>query len=60
MQNELSEETGFRAGRFEKLLDFHSHPNYIDHKIHLLVAYDLEWGPLEMEDGKRYGYIHLL
>jgi hypothetical protein len=51
-QVELREEIGFRAGRFEKLLDFHSHPGYIGHKVHLLVAYDLEWDPLEMEDGE--------
>lgn len=25
-QTELREEIGLRAGRFEKLLDFHSHP----------------------------------
>lgn len=49
-QTELREETGFRAGRFEKLLDFYSHPGYIAHKVHLPVAYDLEWDPLEMEE----------
>ena len=42
-QSELREETSFRAGRFEKLLDFYSHPGYVAHKVHLLVAYDLEW-----------------
>jgi hypothetical protein len=36
----------------EKLLDFNSHPGYIAHKVHLLVAYDLEWDPLEMEVGE--------
>jgi ADP-ribose pyrophosphatase YjhB (NUDIX family) len=51
-QAELREETGFRAGRFEKLLELHSHPGYIAHKVHLLVAYDLEWDPLEMDDGE--------
>jgi len=25
---------------------------YIAHKVHLLVAYDLEWDPLEMDDGE--------
>lgn len=48
----LREETGFRASRFEKLLDFYSHPGYIAHKVHLLVAYDLEWDPSEMEHGE--------
>jgi 8-oxo-dGTP pyrophosphatase MutT (NUDIX family) len=51
-QVELREETGFRAGRFEKLLDFCSHPGYIGHKVHVLVACDLEWDPLEVEDGE--------
>ncbi len=46
---ELREETGYRAGRLEKLLDFYSHPGYITHKVHLFVAHDLEWNPLEME-----------
>jgi len=49
---ELREETGYRTGRLEKLLDFYSHPGYIAHKVHLLVAYNLEWDPLEMEDGE--------
>lgn len=51
-QRELKEETGFRVGRFEKLLDFYSHSGYVARKVHLLVAYDLEWDSLEMEDGE--------
>src|SRR6266487_127714 len=49
-ETELREEIGYRAGRLEKLLDIHSHPGYIAHKVHLFVAYDLEWDPLEMEN----------
>ncbi len=37
-QVELRRETGFRAGKLEKLLDFYSHPGYIAHKVHPLVA----------------------
>jgi hypothetical protein len=44
--------TGFRASRLEKLLDFYSHPEYVAHKVHILVAYDLEWDHMEMEDGE--------
>jgi ADP-ribose pyrophosphatase len=51
-QTELREETGFRAAKLEKLLDFYSHPGYIAHRVYLLVAYDLEWDPLEMDDGE--------
>jgi len=49
---ELREEIGHRPGRLEKLLDFYSHPGYIAHKVHLMVAYDLEWEPLDKEDGE--------
>jgi 8-oxo-dGTP pyrophosphatase MutT (NUDIX family) len=49
-KKELRKEIGYRPGRLEKLLDFYSHPSYIAHKVHLLVAYDLEWDPLEMDD----------
>ncbi len=47
---ELRQEIGYRPGRLEKLLDFYSHPGYIAHKVHLFVAYDLEWEPLEMDE----------
>jgi len=36
----------------EKLLDFYSHRGYIAHNVHLLVAHDLEWDPLDTEDGE--------
>ena len=49
---ELREETGYRAGRIEKLLDIYSHPGYVSHKVHLFVAHDLEWDPLSMENGE--------
>lgn len=51
-QLELREETGYRAGRLEKLLDFYGHPGYMAHRVHLFVARDLEWEPLEMERGE--------
>ncbi|MBV9689647.1 MAG: NUDIX hydrolase [Ktedonobacteraceae bacterium] len=46
---ELRQELGYKAGRLEKLLDFYSHPGYVSHKVHLFVASDLEWNPLERE-----------
>jgi 8-oxo-dGTP pyrophosphatase MutT (NUDIX family) len=51
-QTELREELGYRAGRLEKLLDFHGHPGYMAHKVHVFVARDLEWDPMEMERGE--------
>lgn len=49
-QRELRQETGYRAGRVEKLTSFYSHPGYVSHKVHLFVAQDLEWDPLEQEE----------
>ncbi|EFH85692.1 NUDIX hydrolase [Ktedonobacter racemifer] len=46
-QQELRQEIGYKAGRLEKLLTSYSHPGYVSHKVHFLVAYDLEWSPLE-------------
>lgn len=49
---ELREETGYQAGRIEKLLDLYGHPGYMAHKVHVFVADSLEWNPLAMEDGE--------
>ena len=52
MRNEMGEETSSSVGSFEKLLDFKRHCGYVAHKDRLLVAYDLAWDPLEIEDEK--------
>jgi 8-oxo-dGTP pyrophosphatase MutT (NUDIX family) len=49
VQKELRQETGYQAGRVEKLIDFYSHPGYISHRVHVFLAYDLEWDPLEQD-----------
>jgi 8-oxo-dGTP pyrophosphatase MutT (NUDIX family) len=46
-QKELRQEIGYKAAKLEKLVDFYSHPGYVSHKVHLFVASDLEWDPLE-------------
>jgi 8-oxo-dGTP pyrophosphatase MutT (NUDIX family) len=56
-ERELREETGYRPGKLEKLLDFYSHPGYIAHKVHVFVAHDLEWNPLDLEDGEEL-FVH--
>lgn len=48
-QQELRQEIGYRAGRLTRLLNVHSHPGYVAHKVHLFVGDDLEWDPLEMD-----------
>jgi 8-oxo-dGTP pyrophosphatase MutT (NUDIX family) len=46
---ELRQEIGYKAGRLEKFTSFFSHPGYISHRVHVFVAHDLEWDPLDME-----------
>jgi 8-oxo-dGTP pyrophosphatase MutT (NUDIX family) len=48
-QKELRQELGYRAGRLDKLVAFYSHPGYVSHKVHVFVATDLEWDPLDRE-----------
>lgn len=48
-QKELRQEIGYRAGRLDKLVDLYSHPGYVAHKVHLFVARDLQWDPLEKD-----------
>lgn len=48
-QRELRQEIGYRAGRLEKLIEFYGHPGYVFHHVHVFLAFDLEWDPLELE-----------
>ncbi len=50
VQRELREELGYRAGHLEPLLHIHSHPGYVAHKVHVVVASELEWDPLPLEN----------
>ena len=42
---ELAEETGFRAGRLERVGEIITTPGFSDERIHLFSAHDLERGP---------------
>jgi 8-oxo-dGTP pyrophosphatase MutT (NUDIX family) len=46
---ELRQEIGYKARKLEKFTDFYSHPGYILHRVHVFIAHDLEWDPLEMD-----------
>ena len=50
---ELLEETGYRAGRIEKLLEFHTSPGVMDEKMWLFVATDLQFQGAEREVGEQ-------
>jgi ADP-ribose pyrophosphatase len=46
---ELAEETGYRAGRLEKLAAFFPSPGVLSERTHLFVARDLTAGPMSLE-----------
>jgi ADP-ribose pyrophosphatase len=46
---ELEEETGMRAGRFERLTTIFTTPGFTDEKIHLFAAHDLTEGRVRRE-----------
>jgi ADP-ribose pyrophosphatase len=49
---ELEEETGWRAGRFEKLGAAYPCIGYSNEQIHVFAAYDLERGEQALADGE--------
>ena len=49
---ELEEETGFRAGRIEKLGTIRTTPGFSDELIHLYAAHDLEPGTQATEESE--------
>ena len=50
---ELTEETGYRAGRLEPLLSFYSTPGFCSELLHVFVATELVPGPHCREAGER-------
>jgi 8-oxo-dGTP pyrophosphatase MutT (NUDIX family) len=48
-QRELRQETGYKAGKLKKLIEFYGDPGYMFHHIHAFIASGLEWNPLELE-----------
>jgi ADP-ribose pyrophosphatase len=46
---ELAEETGYRAGRLEKLAAFFPSPGVLSERTHLFAAHDLTPGPMKLE-----------
>ena len=48
-RRELTEETGYRASRWEKLLEFYMSPGILTEKMHLYLATDLTAGSADLE-----------
>jgi ADP-ribose pyrophosphatase len=49
---ELAEETGYRAGRLERLATFYTSPGILDEQMHLFLATSLQPGPMALEPGE--------
>ncbi len=49
---ELKEETGYEAGKLEKLTAIYSSPGFCNEKLHLFLARDLRRGEQRLEEGE--------
>ena len=52
-RRELMEETGYRAGSFEKLHEFWVSPGILNERMHFFVARDLTSGDAAREEGEQ-------
>ena len=50
---ELIEETGYRAARIEKLLEFFMSPGILNERMHVYAAHGLTAGPTALEAGEQ-------
>jgi ADP-ribose pyrophosphatase len=48
-ERELAEETGYRAGRWDKLSEFYPSPGVLSERTHLFVARELVPGEMQLE-----------
>jgi ADP-ribose pyrophosphatase len=58
-QRELREETGFRAGRFERLGSFYPAPAWSTEFVYLYLATDLIPGPMHLEADEAIELLHV-
>ena len=58
-QRELREETGFRAGRFERLGTFYPAPSWSTEVVYLYLATELIPGPAQLEVDETIELLHV-
>ena len=58
-QRELREETGFRAGRFERLGSFYPAPAWSTEFVYLYLATELTPGPTQLEADEAIELLHV-
>lgn len=49
-ERELEEETGYVAGRMEKLTSYYSSPAILEEILHLYIAFDLKPGKVQLDE----------
>jgi ADP-ribose pyrophosphatase len=52
-RRELAEETGYRAARLEKLIDFFVSPGILRERMHLFLATELTPGTTDLDAGEQ-------
>ena len=52
-KRELLEETGFRAGKLERLVDVYSSPGFTDEVAHIFMATELKRGKQRLDETER-------
>ena len=55
---ELTEETGYTAGHWQRLGAFYPSPGVLDETTHLFVATNLTAGAMQLEPGQRVQVLH--
>src|SRR4051812_47882507 len=51
-RRELAEETGYRAGKLEKLCEFFMSPGILNERMHVFLATELASGAMALESGE--------
>jgi ADP-ribose pyrophosphatase len=51
-RRELAEETGYRAGKLERLCEFFMSPGILNERMHVFLATDLTSGAMALESGE--------
>ena len=52
-RRELAEETGYRAAKWRKLVEFYASPGFLDEKMTIFLAQDIRSGVARPEDDER-------
>jgi ADP-ribose pyrophosphatase len=58
-KRELIEETGFRAGKWSRLVTFYASPGFVAEAMHIFLAENLKAGVAEPEEDEKIELLHI-